>query len=211
MLHLSSEAIKKAKSPSAWDKSNEFLYSLCKKYPSHISEDEIVAKILLIGRTYAAAIERRRYIDHFGVENFYLDIVAPKIKESKIDIWLQNAREAKPGTQQGLETMIATHEKVTNLFGEISGDQKRSLASKYLHFHAPKLFYIYDSRAKKALTYYTNQAPSIYRNIIQGDLEYRKFVTKASQLSELCSKQFKTKLNPRQLDNLLLHYTPNSN
>jgi hypothetical protein len=39
------------------------------------------------------------------------------------------------------------HYELTNLFKEITGKYNRSLASKYLHFHLPNLFYIYDKRA----------------------------------------------------------------
>ena len=45
---------------SLWDFGNGILYDMCAIYPAHKSVDQIVAKIWLIGRSYAAAIERRK-------------------------------------------------------------------------------------------------------------------------------------------------------
>lgn len=42
-----------------WDLGNQVLYDVCRQNPDHTDEQAIIAKILLIGRTYAAAIERR--------------------------------------------------------------------------------------------------------------------------------------------------------
>jgi len=41
---------------------NTVLYDLCKSYPRHDEEDVIASKIWLIGRAYAAAIERGKNI-----------------------------------------------------------------------------------------------------------------------------------------------------
>lgn len=46
--------------PSYWDVGNSVLYDMCRKYPNHGKEDEIIAKVWLIGCSYSAAIERRR-------------------------------------------------------------------------------------------------------------------------------------------------------
>src|SRR5439155_25107965 len=39
---------------------NHVLYDLCKAHPFHTDDDAIVAKFLLIGRSYSAAAERRK-------------------------------------------------------------------------------------------------------------------------------------------------------
>lgn len=41
-----------------WHIGDEVLYDMCRKYPAHDREDVIAAKAWLIGRAYAAAIER---------------------------------------------------------------------------------------------------------------------------------------------------------
>lgn len=41
-----------------WSFGNQILYDMCLKNPSHTNENVIIGKIWLIGRSYAAAIER---------------------------------------------------------------------------------------------------------------------------------------------------------
>ena len=41
-----------------WNLGNEMLYQLCRDYPDHKAPEVITAKVWLIGRSYAAAIER---------------------------------------------------------------------------------------------------------------------------------------------------------
>ena len=65
-------------SSTRWKLANDTLYNLCNKYPLHTNADEIVAKMWLIGRSYAAAIERRTNADGFSGD-FYYDAVAPEL------------------------------------------------------------------------------------------------------------------------------------
>ena len=41
-----------------WDFPNQMLYDLCSNYPSQEDAEQVVAKIWLIGRSYAASVER---------------------------------------------------------------------------------------------------------------------------------------------------------
>ena len=65
------EDVEKAKSREGFDIGNDVLYQMCEKYPSHTNEEEIIGKIWLIGRSYAAAIERAKkpisYTEHVGI------------------------------------------------------------------------------------------------------------------------------------------------
>ena len=65
-----------ARAVSVWDLGNRVLYDLCQNHPRHRVADEIVAKVWLIGRSYAASIERRRITDQHG-DDFYEATVAP--------------------------------------------------------------------------------------------------------------------------------------
>ena len=47
-----------------WDLGNSVLYNLCENNFDHSSDEKIIAKVWLIGRVYAAAIERRRINDY---------------------------------------------------------------------------------------------------------------------------------------------------
>lgn len=103
-----------------------------------------------------------------------------------------------------MRTMVAVHGQATRLFSEISNLQKRSLASKYLHFHVPTLFFIYDSRAVEAMREFSDVLPRAGRADGTGDNEYRKFAEKCSALVTYCSNTFDLCPLPRQIDNLLL-------
>jgi hypothetical protein len=92
-----------------------------------------------------------------------------------------------------------------DLFRDISGLEKRSLASKYLHFHRPDLFYLYDSRASagaRAATPPIGAIPNV--QTAQADAEYLKQVRRCQWIADDVAKRFDMRLTPRQIDKLLL-------
>jgi hypothetical protein len=146
---ITKSEINQARKPSSWDVANDWLYALCKKHPSHKTNSEIIAKVMLIGRATSAAIERRK-IDR-DVPDFYLSRVAPKIKRSCIDLWFREIKSASQGLDDGsLKVLVDVHFKLVNLFHDITDLSKRCLASKYLHYHFPSTTFIYDSQASRA-------------------------------------------------------------
>ncbi len=196
------DLIEKAKKPNDWKFGNEILYKLCRDHPMHTDCGQVIAKIWLIGRSYAAAIERGRMIKKTN-DDFYVNTVGPEICGSAIDSWLGDFTESQ-WSEETLMKSIDVHGKTTELFREISGKSKRSLASKYLHFHLPDFFFIYDSRAVTGLSKLSSLFERASRNNDRGDNEYRKFAEKCLKLrDEIYCKSGHT-LKPRQLDNLLL-------
>jgi hypothetical protein len=189
--------------PSPWDLTERVLYALCRRYPDHRNRAATIAKILLIGRSNAAAIERRRTKTQPN-EDFYLTRVEPKFRTSRLDRWLDEARAVNPATSNGLEVLIKVHGRTTDLFDRISGLSKRSLASKYLHFHVPRLFYLYDSRARDGMRSLTSIVGRAARTDEAGDIEYSKFALKCHRLQRYCAERFGLRLRPRALDRLLL-------
>jgi len=195
--------IEQAKSFSPWDFSNKILYDLCSFHPSHKDVSTVLAKILLIGRTYAAAIERRRSKVEDN-DDFYVDKVAPIIINSEIDTWINSLAKFDIPNEKSLENIQMVHLNVTKLFSEISGLDKRSLASKYLHFHNPNLFYIYDSRAVSSIRKFTSIIGSVTNKAISADKEYFIFSTKCNRLQNYFLSEYGVLLTPRELDNFLL-------
>lgn len=66
---------------SRWEFGNSILYKMCEDNPLHNEADVVIGKIWLIGRSYAAAIERRKHADNYQGDDFYYDAVAPKMLE----------------------------------------------------------------------------------------------------------------------------------
>jgi hypothetical protein len=138
--------------PTAWSLTNEILYKLCRNHPAHTDKQVILAKVNIVGRVYAAAIERRRRVAPGTTgDNFYFDHVVPNILKSNLDEWIAKATTVDPQNENSIPALLEVHKKTTELFNRISGQNKRSLASKYLHFHVPQLFFIYDSRTLQAI------------------------------------------------------------
>src|SRR5262249_9233512 len=154
-LKVSRADIQNARARRVWALSNKVLYDLCRAYPDHIRDDVIIAKILIIGRVYAAAIERRRPAKGKAGENrgdrFYTQTVAHNIRRSSIDRWLDGLPSCLSMNDEATAKILEVHGQVTALFSTISKLNKRSLAAKYLHFHRPDLFFLYDSRALSAI------------------------------------------------------------
>ncbi len=59
-MPLDRRRVLRAMRASPWDFSNRVLYDLCRARPAHDDESVVIAKMLLIGRAYSAAIERRK-------------------------------------------------------------------------------------------------------------------------------------------------------
>lgn len=200
--------IEKALGPSPWDLTNKILYDLCRDHPNHTDRDAILAKMQIIGRVYAASIERRKNKkDEETTDSFYFSKVAPAIRRSKLDEWIDEAKFTTPDSDGALAVMVKVHKRTTNLFSKISGLNKRSLASKYLHFHVPRLFYILDSRAERAIGKFQGRIGKANLPRTSGDPKYRVFAAKCALLKSRCETEFGITLSPRKLDNLLLSMT----
>src|SRR5438045_4112181 len=117
--------VDRAKKRSPWSLGNEVLYDLCREHPLHTTKEVVIAKILLIGRVYAAAIERRRPDLSSPSDDFYLQRVVPGIIGSPLDSWINKAKRQVPGTPEALVVMTEVHWRTTNLFRSISGLEKR--------------------------------------------------------------------------------------
>lgn len=189
-----------------WSLGNQLLYDLCRRYPHHEVDAEIVAKIWLIGRAYAASIERGRgKASDSGLSNdrFYTEAVPKALRASLLDEKLEALASLKETKESNVGPVLNTHAYLVRLFYGLTNKSKRSLASKYLHFHRPNLFFIYDSRAVSGI-----RALRIPRRPIDvppgADPEYARFVGAAIGVREHVRSRFGKRLSPRQLDRLLL-------
>ena len=201
------EDVEKAKSREGFDIGNDVLYQMCEKYPSHTNEEEIIGKIWLIGRSYAAAIERAikpiSYTEHVG----------PIIKKYgiELDAQLSHIKKHSPSEPEYLQSMLKTHKFFTDVLYEITAQNKRSLASKYLHFHARNHFYIYDSIVVQnigayELTSCREKKEELTKKLTSNEYDeyYLDYIVKAHKLNELLAAQNNGELlTLRALDTLL--------
>ncbi len=212
-----------------WDFLNEVLYNLCKKNPEHDDAKIILSKTLIIGRVYAAALERNAIkkknretvvaltdeIESSLGDDFYLEQVVPRFKSffnrEEIKALLNNISDklSRRDALQ-LQSKFATEIK------ELKKGGKTSFSSKYLHFHFPNQFYIYDSRAQKALPYLklyiesklgkniTYNMCALHENEIQDkNIEYIEFENKCHALKHELARM-KINCTNRQFDRVLL-------
>ena len=190
------------KDHSTWDLGNEVLYELCRKHPEHHDEAEIVGKLWLIGRTYAASIERRRKnVSEVSGDDFYTEVVAPQIRSARIDRWLRPLRTlAGPDA----ECVVPAHARLTRLFRDISGSGKRSLASKYLHFHFPRAVYIYDERVSRGIREVSPPLRLRHLPFRESDDTYARFFLRCQQLHDELEQMMGRRMAPREVDKVLL-------
>jgi hypothetical protein len=184
-----------------WKLGNDCLYSLCANNPHHGRIEDVVAKLWLIGRSYSAALERRKN-KHKNDPEFYEYIAAPAIIKSELDFQLKRVREYPGITNKNLHILIEIHSFLTNLFCQITELNKVSLASKYLHFHFPAHFFLMDSRARIGLRKLAKGARTSLS--FPDDYGYGKFCAKLIALRQHINTTKGQWLSPRKIDTLLL-------
>ncbi|MDO8795211.1 MAG: hypothetical protein Q7J25_11385 [Vicinamibacterales bacterium] len=205
-MGLTAESVKQAQDGAdPWRVGNQVLYDLCQRCPDHDDDAKIIAKVWLIGRAYSASIERGKG-DAVGADVpndvFYIKHVAPALRASALDRKVAALKQFKVLDRSSVTQVLDTHGYLVTLFETLTHKSKRSLASKYLHFHCPDLFFIYDSRA--ALSIRRLAVAPLNVDAPNADEQYAKFFGAALGLTRHVSKKFKTRLTPRQLDRLLL-------
>ncbi len=194
-----------------WHIGNDILYEMCRKYPTHKDDSEVIAKLWLIGRSYSAAIERGAKDENNNkLEEPVYEKMLPKAlakDRDKIDEAISKIKKSD------LQQIFYTYDLILNCFHKVSGKWNKSLTSKYLHFHKPENFYLMDSRAKTGLKNVL-EALSLDNQIEKEELkqfsvskeseEYVKFYLKCKKCHKELEEKFNKKLSTRDLDNLLL-------
>lgn len=207
MILPSKEQIDEACQPKVWDLGNKVRYDLCRNHFKHEKDFQTLTKVLFIGRIYAAAVERRRNKKDVINDHFYTDTIAPAFRNSELDDLLETLKEFKNLKAETIQPVLQTHFYLTTALSLITSLEKRSFSSKYLHFHLPNLFFIYDSRAVSGLRSFTSEVPKDLKHLTRLDTvdnEYAKFFCKCFDLKRQIADVYQTNLTNRQLDNLLI-------
>jgi len=200
-----------------YDFGNEILYKLCEQYPKHKSEAQIIAKTLFIGRVYAAALERtsKKKSPKEKRIDFYRLKVVPKIRALNLDKEFLPLRKFSTLSSSNISKVIWLHKFLLEGTKRLSNNKKHSFCSKYLHFHFRELFFLFDTRALRALMdlgIQARDAPEEYKVSVsklktsQFDKSYKTYVLRCIAAREIINLiTGKTMLSPRHLDNILLH------
>lgn len=195
---------------SRWKLATDMLYTLCESNPSQSDPTAIVSKFWLIGRAYSAAVERRRTSNEpnpLGAnENFYEHRLVPAMQAKDFDAQFDTLLSLDTITEENALEVMKVHFSLTATLKSFTGQWKRSLASKYLHFHFPALCFIYDKRAQEALGQYVPEWSSRrLRDSREYDKYYYKFSLGVIALREEIHAEFGVLLTPMQLDGVLLN------
>lgn len=190
-----------------WYYGNSVLYDMCENAPDHKDLNKAVGKIWIIGRTYAAAIERIQK-ERTVIGDFYKNEVADCFKNNgkELDKRIEKLKSIKKLDFNNIQKVLAEHKWLMKEFKTITDIDKRSLVSKYLHFHLPNAFYIYDTRAVSTITkMVTKKGGKSYTFKGKIDDSYAEFCVRVLTLLEYIKEKYKKDLTPRELDNFLLY------
>jgi len=194
----------RAVKPSVWDVGNEWLYKLCKTYPAHTDTAQVAAKIWLIGRAYSAAAERG--VAGKGQADRYIIELSQRFIDHKADRHLKRLPKPTADFRKHLDQIVDVHHSIEAIFSIKDELGRVSLTSKYLHFHRPDLFPIYDSRASSAIAQITPDSRFAGYEVSSKHATslYGKFTVRTAWLLDQMAEVLGHTPTLRQLDNLLL-------
>lgn len=190
---------------SSWDWGNSVLYDMCEANPNHKNEDKALGKMWIIGRSYSAAIERGSGVHRENTVDFYSEKVAPMLVRSDIDKWIRTLKKISRITNENVEILLDIHFRFLLEMKSITDKNKRSLASKYLHFHCPNSVFIYDSIANQEIRSTLKSRKSRFSYIKGYDDAYSQFVARCIYFrDEVIEPIIRKPASPRFLDKVLL-------
>jgi hypothetical protein len=204
-MNITKEQIERGLNNTSWDFMNKVFYEMCKTQPSH--KDPIIAsnKIHIIGRSYSAQVDRIRD-KTLKKTNFITDHVGPAMVNSDLDKELTKLSQLQLFTEEGISQAIVTHKTLVDLLIKVTGLNNRSLASKYLHFHQPNFFFIYDSLASKNLNKLVRKVkdcPDIKADY--ADTTYLAYYRRCLSLKKEIESILGREVSIREMDKILLY------
>ncbi len=206
-----------------WNLANKIIYDICETYREHTTKN-VIAKTWLIGRAYSAQLERRKNASKDEpIGSFYEEKLVGLMKaeyngkkiSEYIDEKINELGENQEINADNLYKIIEFHKDMVEIFRKITNMENRSFVSKYLHFHLPKLYFIYDKNAKSEITTIVkiksntlDDIKKVYKleDTSKYDKEYCNFFIKAYLLQQAMTKSKKEEITPREVDIYLLRY-----
>jgi len=157
----------------------------------------------IIGRVYAASLERGESTNKNKGDLFYQEDVFIVFKDffKRRDI---QRRLKRLTNKSKIDTICYVHSNLVKSIKELRNLEKVSFASKYLHFHFPKAFYILDSRVKKVLPELERYLNLKSRLRYNDKSVYSKYVHRLQAVRDEIKTQTRINLSIRELDSLLI-------
>jgi hypothetical protein len=191
-----------------WRATDDALYDLCRRYPSHKRPAHINAKLWIIGRTYATGIERKiptKWTQGSSMSQL-ADFFYTRGKE--IDEVIGNLKNiTEPLAAPALKAILSIHGRLTLLVQQVTrpGQTPRSFVSKYLHFHNPAVPII-DGFAQRRLTQLVRWHAALWLFDLPPDADprYSDYVFRFWNLYEAASRAG-AKVTVKHLDYFLLN------
>jgi len=149
---------------AAWSYGNTVLYKMCKDKSRHDNVKVAASKFWLIGRAYAASPQRGSGESIVGPkEDFFEWLVEPFATSNWLDDKISELNKENHFSPQSLAKILETHHsfeaELRKRLGERNYEGKErteraqtSFCSKYLHFHRPDHFPIFDSYVNSAVS-----------------------------------------------------------
>lgn len=199
---LTPELVQEALNDEFWSERDRFLESLCRD--SNPSEEEVAARLLIVGRTYAAPLERFQ-----GAKRKWFHAYRGVAKRLVDKGFLQELGQFDPpefwssaATQM---EVLRLHRQLIELLG--CKKNPRSLASKFMHFHRPDVVLIFDNNARAAAS---RTMESLRLQVEKLDIHgvddpYRRYLQNALALKRHIEDQIEIEVpTPRDLDKIII-------
>lgn len=188
---------------------NNMLYEAVENNPSNLDRSQIIGKLMLIGRTYSASVERRKTNGHIKDDRQALEVViaaAEAIARSKVDYLLSTIGQNEKLTVERVSVAADIHLEICSALAEANGRENSSLASKYLHFHRPNFFPIVDSYVREGWSWVMEAMQQSYRGwrVLGKVARYGDWCEKIVSLQADIERNLGYSVSLRQVDSYLL-------
>lgn len=192
-----------------YDVLNSMLYEAVATQPSNSYKAEIIGKLMLIGRTYSASVERRKTKGHIKDERQALEVIieaAEAIAESRCSAMLDSIGLHDKLSHERLPEAVAIHLELCRALAKANNRENSSLASKYLHFHRPGFFPIVDSYVREGWSWVMDELGQSYRGWrVFGKVDrYGDWCNRVLDLQKMLERSLSNAVTLRQIDNYLL-------
>lgn len=191
-----------------WDLSNKVLYDMCRNHPLHTDSQVIIMKTSIIGRVYGVQLVRfkKNKKDNRSGDKFYEEKVIPTFKNSGIDEKISNLK-TKNLSPENFHEILSVHKFLMETLRHIIHQDDHSFCSKYLHFHLPKLYFLYDTRGCQSVSILGDklnkeQKQDFFERPDDYDLVYVKYFLKCYYLKKELEEYLNRKL---KIENLIIY------